>query len=289
MPNITDPLKHADWLELTALLSPGKQSSSGDLVSALKISSIFGPYEDEKIEIFSTEVFNEIEQRVKSAGHAYPFELKLPVLHARDNWEDYPAYIFCLCLSYFGWSRRHGNTLSLMFERLSSIAAKHFIAGNYVKGESVKFGFPRDNDIHKSFKKALVQLCTLIGEAKGGGESAQDKDGKLDIVAWRNFPDGMPGKLIMFGQCAAGNDWEDKISELYPDNFCKKWMIEQPASPLIRSFFMPHRVSRDRWRNKVIDGGIVFDRCRLAYWAHNANDYVEQMTWSKAMLHECGA
>ncbi len=101
--DLTNPLRLADWLELHALRSSDRNSSQGDLESVLRTVSIFELDDDEQIERKTLEVFLELEQRVKAAAEAYPFDLDYPgVLQLKsDNWREFPVYIFCLCLSYY--------------------------------------------------------------------------------------------------------------------------------------------------------------------------------------------
>jgi hypothetical protein len=88
------------------------------------------------------------------------------------------------------------------------------------------------------------------------------------------MPDKLPGKLILFGQCAGGEYWENKTFEMQPDKFWANWMLDSQISPLVRTFYVPHRINceeLDYWTITVRDAGILFDRCRVAYWAFQDN------------------
>jgi hypothetical protein len=97
-------------------------------------------------------------------------------------------------------------------------------------------------------------------------------------VAWRGFHDNRESKLVIFGQCATGQDWPEKVSELQPEAFWDHWMLVSQVSPLERSFFIPHRVrdegEGETWRYYARYAGILFDRCRVAYWAWTDNSAV---------------
>ena len=99
--NPTDTIQLADWLEIYALISGDRNSSRGDLESALRTASLFEPEGDEAIQRKILEVFQELDDRTRSAAEAYPFILNGGVLSLRGKWEEFPAYVFCLCLSYF--------------------------------------------------------------------------------------------------------------------------------------------------------------------------------------------
>jgi hypothetical protein len=258
-----DPIKLADWLEIYALLSADSSSSRGDLESALQRTGSFNPVD---IETICADVFSELGPRSTAARRAYPFEVAGGLLSLKGERVDFISYIFCLCLSYFGWQQSKGKTIfpRRMFEDLAALAAK-----NFLNGDSYRFAAPR-KDVPQ-FREALEKLSARMGEGEGCKQedtrSAQDDN--LDIVAWRHFPDRLPGKLLLFGQCATGDDWDKgKLTSLQPDPFCKYWFREHPPSPVIKAFFIPHRVGKSRWYKVSLFGGVMFDRCRLAYWVH---------------------
>ena len=274
----TNPLKLADWLELTAMLSGDGNASRGDLERVLRRASLYETSDDYLIERKALEVFYELEQRGRAAYTAYPFDIDYGTLQIKSAWSNYPAYTFCLCLSYFGSKSSKPRKL---FEQVSTSAAK-----GYLHGDALNFGFPRVN-LPASFSEAVTTLCVTIGE--GGGynslPSLEHKDDKLDVVAWKDFPDISSSKLLMFGQCASGWDWEGKLRELGPEAFCGNWMRESPVSPLISSIFIPHRIERQKWNSVARNAGIIFDRCRIAYWAHGAEmDYSPCIAWVNNLL-----
>ena len=45
---------------------------------------------------------------------------------------------------------------------------------------------------------------------------------------------------MVFGQCATGRNWRDKLTDdLQPGDFCKRWFREQPAFTPSSAFFVP--------------------------------------------------
>jgi hypothetical protein len=90
------------------------------------------------------------------------------------------------------------------------------------------------------------------------------KDGKLDLVAWRHFPDHRRGKIIAFGQCAAGADYQDKITELIPRRFQHLWMTKEIAPDPLNFFFIPRCVDEEGLEDVISAQAILFDRCRIA-------------------------
>ena len=270
-------LKLADWLEIYALISADGNSSRGDLEKALRTSSVFESKGREAVEEVCIQVFLELELRATAAGAAYPFLVGAGVLTSKTNRNDYIGYIFCLFLSYFRWStdRNHEIPINpwLLFEELSCIAATAFI-----DGEGVSFGTSRGNSAaaKAAFKKAIKDLCKKIGEGKDFKEQPvlNRQDDKVDLIVWRDFSDRKTSKLVMFGQCAAGDNWITKVAELQPGSFWRQWMVEARVSPHLRSFYIPHRVAIERWDFYARKADILFDRCRVAFWAYRNNSAV---------------
>jgi len=98
----------------------------------------------------------------------------------------------------------------------------------------------------------------------------------------------MSSKLLLFGQCAGGQDWKDKLREMDPRAFWDNWILDPAASPLLRSFYVPHRIDVDDWDDYARNSGILFDRCRIAFWAgqdgspvHTDDRYV---SWCRTVL-----
>lgn len=272
--DLTDSLKIADLLELTCLINEDNNVSKSDLEQELRRSSVFDSpdnIQDEEIEKYCLKIFQELEFRAKAAGKAYPFLIKSSLMCRIDNYSPlFCGYIFSLCLSYFGW--KNTNTKKgkinprLLFEELSGFAASAFIQGKIFLFGTSRLENNKKNI--KSFKQAVEALCKALDEGDGFREQddLNKKDDKVDIVCYRDFQDERRGKLVLFGQCASGNNWRDKLSELMPDEFFAQWMKSGKISPLIKSFFTPHCIETKEWDYSARRGGILFDRLRISYW-----------------------
>jgi hypothetical protein len=277
--NLEDPIRLADWLELTALEAGDRNASAGDLTTALQIAT---NVTDDIVQ----QVMLELEYRQKAADEAYPFRVqRARVLQFRGGWRNFIPYIFCLILSYFGSpSSSEGDPdPRQLFEELSASAATE-----YIRGSVLHFGIACARGT-APFENAVRDLCLKLGEGTGFHRrtARRVKDDKLDIVAWKPFADGLPSQLVMFGQCASGENWQDKMGELNPDAFCRLWLIDQPVSPVVRSFYIPHRVSREDWSHPSAYSGILFDRCRVAFWAQKARGRITDdryINWCRSVM-----
>ena len=237
-------------------------------------------------EIFETIVDEWIESlsdRAQACGskNAYPFDISKYGLSFRKC--SSPAYQFQLLVSFNNHSR--GNIganeapAHKLFEELSAAAAGQYLGDSKT---SIAFGFPRSS-LPKGFREAVNCLAELLGE----GEACRDrqglqeaKDDKLDVVAWKEFPDRKASKLILFGQCAIGQHWSRKVNELQPEKWCKRNFIELPAVNPIPAFFVPRTLSERDAEEAGIDQ-ILLDRCRISSLCSGLlDDQLEKRLWN---------
>ena len=160
-------------------------------------------------------------------------------------------------------SRLHvGLDGTLILEDLSAQIAERYFGE---RAESLVFGTAASGLL----RQKIDNLCNRLGE--GGGFTARPSvraragDGKLDVVAWKSFTDGLPGKLIGFGQCKTGTNYKDSLAALQPDAFARKWLISPPILPPVRMFFVSEALptSPDKRHDLSVDAGLLFDRCRI--------------------------
>ena len=127
-------------------------------------------------------------------------------------------------------------------------------------------------------------LCKRMGEGGGCGPhvDAHSKDAKLDVVAWKSFRDGLPGKMIAFGQCKTGTDWRNQLAQLQPDVFCDQ-LRNPPVLTPVRMFFVAEARDRSRWRSVAKPAGLLFDRCRIVEFSSGmCRAMVDKVTaWTK--------
>lgn len=259
--DLTNPIGLADWLEVLALNSADGNASHADLQRSL---NRFGAHNVD--ELCNGAMF-ELNKRTVAAGDNYPFSFSGTLLSGKGDWRQFTPYIFCLLLSVCEDKKKtlSGINHEMLFEQLSCIAAS-----NYIGGRALRFGAPR-KELPGGFRDALLVVCKEVKEwgFPAGKKVLHRKDGGLDLVAWKPFPDMQIGKLILFGHCASGQDWDGKLNELRPDVFCDQW-LGGDRSPIVKTFFIPHRLSSELWDHHAIAAKLFFDRCRIAYWVKNA-------------------
>lgn len=287
--------KHADWLELTALAAADRNRSLQDLIQVIRRSgttdavapeSESTAHHDRGSELsqaVAEAAYAEIEVRNTACGGTYPFGVADGRIQATLA-TDASIYVFLLLVANFGAKAGPSDINALaIFDDLAAQAAR-----SYLHGESYVFAFPR-RVAPPGFVEAVDDLVLQMGEGRGNRRrpnSKQQKDAKLDIVAWRTFEDGRPGKIIAFGQCATGANWNDKLTELQPRSFYAQWLAEDPVVPPVRMFFMPFRILENDWIGVGYSAGVLFDRCRIAHHADAVGQSVRQQItrWNREVL-----
>lgn len=290
-PNLGDsPEEKADWVECWTLVSKDRNTSFSELRSVLKIGGSADAYsesnefeyseaEGSAVDVVSAEdtdlyeasaedTFIEISDRLSACGEsAYPFLVTGEALTIRAD-TNASVYTFLLLLSKYGPDAGpKKNEGAKLFEDVCAHAVLTFLGGEKNLAEAHVFGFPRRVN-HTGFSTALDALCGNLKEGDGCKNrptTPEKKDANLDVVGWKSFRDQKKGRLIVFGQCATGNNWQSKRSELIqPGDWCSLWMKDRPAVLPIRAFFVPHHIDSKDWYETCVTGGLLFDRCRIA-------------------------
>jgi len=299
---------YADWLEFQTLINPTGRVTMTPLVSVLEIaddmieaSAAAGAKFDEAIAETSKDylagiTFDELDYRQKALGSDYPFELRKggtlgPSLSLRKDWRDQEGsviYVFCLIVSAIragkfqprdklkSLENRIGNT----FQICACMAA-----GGYLGGDVSSFGFPRANGL--GFLPALKAVYKRFGAGHvrdriEEGMPDDLKDGGIDVIAWRDHPDRMPGKLYLVGQSASGSKWRDKSVIEYVDQMHTGWFTHAPQKHAVPAMFIPFTFHADLDEPREVSFleklktrfwydeqhyGIIFDRLRITHFA----------------------
>ena len=228
-----------------------------------------GVPEEEELDARVEQAYMEIERRQEVCGDSYPFTIGNQGLTLQASQETgnprHVIYKYLLLATRLNMNN-HQNHANIdgtkIFEDLSAEVAKEYLG---TRAQSVVFGAAAGS---AGFPEKVDYLCSLLGE--GGGfigrnvEDTDAKDGKLDVVAWTPFKDGLPGKLIGFGQCKTGTYWEDSVTQLQPSAFREKWLSSALFVPPVRMFFIAEDLaSSPKRRGVAIDAGLLFDRCRI--------------------------
>lgn len=299
MPNMDGPaVGLADFLELGALTS-----STGDFPVENLVAALDQERDEESEDIAESDAMaedlmqraaDEVLNRKKVLGSNYPFDVTDDgaLLRCSDAFtQGSYVYLFCLWLSQAVEGGHIGGASLPITSRdrdLFQICATLAAAG-FVEGHAHSFGWPRADD--SGFVQALVKTYRCLGEGRPkpgpefpAGVSRATKDAGIDVIAWRDVPDGVCGRLYLLGQAASGRNWRDKSVKHLIDGFHDDFFLEAPPSPPIPALFVPFclqewidsNINSDWkfnenvdswWRRQTRDFGIIFYRYRMAHYA----------------------
>lgn len=274
----------ADWIEFKVLTSEYDSFLLNELLyiadEEQDEENIDFVEQDAKNEELLETAIAELEQRREFLKHAYPFDFTLEgseLVLKEDIGEGGYVYLYCLFFSHINREDvlipdpPHSNADREIMQICSTLAAAGKLQGN-----AVSFGFPRPD--HSNFIDALRKVFEKIGEGIvvdtiPDGAPSNEKDARIDIIAWENTPDSGAGRIYLLGQVASGANWNDKsiIGEIEP--FHNIWFIRQPASNAIPSMFIPFcldvdsKFLKDKLYYETIKFGNLLYRYRLPLYA----------------------
>ncbi|GAB3052887.1 hypothetical protein GCM10027053_11480 [Intrasporangium mesophilum] len=91
------------------------------------------------------------------------------------------------------------ESMAVIFENVVAQAAGKLWGA---AGLALRFGWPSDVGRPPEFDLAIRWLAEKLGVEVGQGyRQPRRKDGGVDVVAWRPFPDGRPGFPVLLVQC----------------------------------------------------------------------------------------
>ncbi|MDD2890872.1 MAG: hypothetical protein PHE49_09600 [bacterium] len=137
-----------------------------------------------------------------------------------------------------------------LFERITEVAIK-----NFIDGESLLTGFPSGGISVENIANKLKE--TPISELP-----THAKDKGVDVVAWKHFGDERSSQIILLIQCAAGDNWKEKLRDISLYAWCQ--YIHFACCP-IKGFSMPRVVSNiPALLNEFsAEAGLILDRPRI--------------------------
>ena len=279
-----DLVQLADWAELQILYTGEQHISLEYIRTELDIEGLefgdvgegdFGSHE--RSERLISQVVREFERRESNAGNGYPFRCDGVFLELRSDVTRWNPYVFCLmvCDRDFWVS---GDRSPRIFEHVASAAL-----GSYLQGNAVRFGSPRDT-LPSDIEEALRELSCLTGDpltVDGFPRESTDKDLNLDVVGWRDFTDYQASKILVYMQCATGENWVGKRNELDLGtagvwSHTMRWTV-----PPVKALAIPYVVNPvDEWK-RVTPGLLFFDRLRICSLLSTSKASTENVDWSE--------
>jgi hypothetical protein len=277
-PDATDPNAMADWAELTLLSQSSRRMSRAELRSAVREAMMLP---DEEVEVAVEFVFREIRRRMERGAAAYPFAVDgggIRILRA----EGALAYVFMLCVSASSLFRaeRRQQEVDQLFDSLVLDALRTYMGPT---AEVLRFGWPATDGRPTDFYGALDWLSTKMRLDRGASRALPNrKDGGVDVVAWKPFPDGRSGFVSLLAQCTVQMDWTPKATDVISDVW-NGW-IDFGRMPLT-CLAVPHAVPTrfEKWDEIRRTVHFLLERFRLSSLLQNS--HLSRKTEIEAWVH----
>ena len=281
IPKLSDKNEFTDYLEIRCLLKSDGCITLGDVVDLLfddELGIIEEEEEDEKEDKRIQkirEIFNFTASRSKLYKEYYPFLVDTkPSLKAQPTLtRKHFLYIGLLLSSNLSYvDKKQINPLTHSFENLSFMLFKLLMPKNLQKTQKTEvylFGAGGNSPFKGTLYTKIqtltdkLNLKTTPYFTKEEFDKNNVGDGGLDLVGWYRFSDKSEGTLMIFGQCACGENWIDKQLESHPIRW-SNWIsfLNTPANVL----FTPrhYRKMDGNWhKTTTLRDTVVLDRLRM--------------------------
>lgn len=205
-----------------------------------------------------------IERRQRWLHRCYPFTVtSSAICRTHDGVRSWYAALLAMSPNTLFRTLMSNDSLqecSVVFER---VAEQALIALLGRTSQAVRFGWPSDSGRPPEFPEAISWLANKLGLRVGSGyRPPRRRDGGVDVVAWRPFPDGRTGFLIVLAQCTIQNDVVAKSLDIDIRNW-SQWLLilRDPTTALMFPHILPGNT--EEW-NEITQRHLVMDRIRIA-------------------------
>ena len=246
----------ADWIE-TTLLARGTRPLGHDELYALA---------DVELQLGAPQVglgLGVMKRRSDLLGSKYPFNVHDVAVLCRQGSTELP-YSGLLFLTPDGVARQTvlrdtSSEMEILFERVTEEAVRN-LWGPF--GRALRFGWPSESGRPQEFNAAVTWLAKQIGIEPGiGFRPPRRKDGGVDVVAWRPFPDGRGGVPLLLVQCTLQSDILPKASDV-DTRVWASWLLLD-FDP-ITALAVPQTIPVGTLWDQIALKGMILDRVRLA-------------------------
>jgi hypothetical protein len=202
--------------------------------------------------------------RSRLLGTRYPFELLLDVAIRPTASARMSPYSLLLLASPGSPARQllhpqPTQEMCIAFERLVCLALANLLGASAC---AVRFGWPSDEGRPPDFHGAIEWLASKMGITTGSAyRPPRLKDGGVDVVAWRPFPDGRSGFPVVLVQCTVQGSVLPKSADI-DVRYWSGWLTLD-TDPLTALAIPGTIASSEAW-NEIAVRCLILDRHRLS-------------------------
>ena len=216
-------------------------------------------------------------------GNAYPFATGAGIA-AKAQASEYP-WTSMLLMSPESPTRSNIDLVEAAthLERITAEALKAL----YGPGTSaVRFAWPSEDGRPPEFPDAVRWLASKMRVPVGNSyRPPYAKDGGVDVVAWRSFPDGRSGFPVLLAQVTLEKDYVHKASDIDVRVWAGWLALDHAPSTALA---IPDVVATGEDWNALAARTVVLDRIRLALLLDgltSANSSLSKVTaWTQSQI-----
>ena len=264
----------ADWLELYLLKANAKGINTQRLLDAAK-EQIY--IEEHTFAL----AMNTLVKRSQLTAN-YPFLVDEIAVRLKEDYFK-SAYTLLLMLSrpsnLMKWQTASPSLEEIdVFEGLVCNSLRNYLGTN---SEAIPFGWPSKFGRPENFNEAIKWLAGKIGIQTGAMyRPPRRKDGGVDVVAWRRFPDNRSGFQVGLVQCTLQQNYVSKSRDI-DLRIWSGWLdLERDPMTILA---IPKAVPNDEQWNEATANSIVFERMRLSYFHSECIDETSQVYLQKVL------
>ena len=200
--------------------------------------------------------------RARTLGDDYPFEVSDIAVRPRES-ASTSIYQALLLLSPGSPYRqliapKPTSDMAVLFEQITVEATKQLLGSN---SDALRFGWPSDEGRPERFSDAIEWLAKRMGVESGTAfRPPKRKDGGVDVVAWRSFPDGRKGFPVTLVQCTLQRDIVPKSRDI-DLRIWAGWLTLE-VDPLV-ILAVPGTVESTEDWNEIAVRSLILDRIRI--------------------------
>jgi len=200
--------------------------------------------------------------RERWLGHQYPFTITDIFVAPKEDAER-SVYSPLLLLSPGSPARQLVATqptsdMAALFERLTVDATQQLMGP---QATAIRFGWPSEHGRPERFGDAIEWLATKMGIKSGTSfRSPLRKDGGVDVIAWRPFPDKRPGFPIALVQCTVQREVVSKSRDIDLRNWSNWLALDIDPTTILA---IPGTVAKPEQWNEIALRALILDRIRI--------------------------
>lgn len=266
----------ADWIETTLLVRDGAQIGL-DALQDMAATEVHAGAPQVELAL------GVMRRRREVLGRAYPFDVHEWAVRALPGATATP-YVALVLLTPGGAARQivhvvPSSEMAVILERITERAVARLWGS---EGRAIRFGWPSDLGRPPEFPLAVTWLAGKLGLQAGVGyRPPRRKDGGVDVVGWRPFPDGRSGFPIVLVQCTLQGNIAAKSRDV-DSRLWATWLMmdEEPATALA----VPQTIASGVLWDELALNGAVFERVRLAGLAGTESSVPGLSDWITSTL-----